>query len=70
MDVEQSFLGTAKEEEVGANEVSWLRKEDLQVHEDSSAEGAVHQRRQPLLENENVLTNSFGWVVETCSLNG
>lgn len=46
MDVERSFLGTARGDEAGVNEVSWLRKEDFLVNEDSSAEGAVHQRRQ------------------------
>lgn len=46
MDVEKSFLGTAREDESRPNEVSWLRKEDFLVNEDSSAEGAVHQRRQ------------------------
>lgn len=45
MDVERSFLGTARGDEGGVNEVSWLRK-DFLVNEDSSAEGAVHQRRQ------------------------
>lgn len=45
MDVERSFLGTARGDEAGVNEVSWLRK-DFLVNEDSSAEGAVHQRRQ------------------------
>jgi len=46
MDVEKSFLGTAREDGEGVSEVSWLRKEDFLVNEDSSAEGAVHQRRQ------------------------
>lgn len=46
MDVEKSFLGTAREDEGAVNEVSWLRKEDFLVNEDSLAEGAVHQRRQ------------------------
>lgn len=46
MDVKKSFLGTAREDERGVNEVSWLRKEDFLVNEDSSAEGAVHQRRR------------------------
>lgn len=44
MHVDKSFLGIAREGEVRVNEVSWLRKEDFLMNEDSSAEGAVHQR--------------------------
>lgn len=46
MDIEKSLLGTARGDEEGVNELWWLRKEDFLVSEDSSAEGAVHQRRQ------------------------
>lgn len=47
MDMEKSLLGTARGDEEGFNELWWLRKEDFLVSENSSAEGAVHQRRLP-----------------------
>lgn len=45
MDVEKSFLGIAREDEVRVNEVLWRERKIFLVNEDLSAEGAVHQRR-------------------------
>lgn len=69
MNVEKSFLGIAREDEVRVNEVLWRERKIFWWMKIYQLRELFIKEDTTLLDNENVLTNSFGWVVETHSVN-